>query len=437
MLFLHISDIHFKQVEVGQPDDPNLALRNDMIRDVKAMRKRIGRPADGVLLSGDVASAGKAVEYDFAYRWLESELCPAAGCTIDKVFVVPGNHDVDRSVETGPAFIAARKQLREIGAKEADGEIRKWFRDRISAGVIFGPIENYNRFAAKFLCELRSYIETDAQRLGADVPGRPFATRDLPLDDGSKLRLWGFNTVLISDVDDKEGRMLIDPAASQIQVEDGVTHLVMCHHPFGWLKNRQGFEDRVNAVAKIQLFGHEHTRRVDENKRYLRIRAGALQPDRDDADWKPGYNWIGVSVEKEGERRLLKVRLWVRMYEVSQFQAIHDQDDREIWENCFELPAWAPAAALTETETVQVLERPMITEGAPPVTVRSVTIKLFKLKEHEQRRVISKLELDRSGDRDLKDYELAVNAVRRSEQEGKLQRLNDLVDEMLAGQGGV
>ncbi|WP_136621697.1 MULTISPECIES: metallophosphoesterase [Mesorhizobium] len=436
MLFIHISDIHFKQVEVGQPDDPNLALRNDMIRDVKAMRQRIERPADGVLLSGDIAYAGKAVEYDFAYRWLENELCPAAGCTMDSVFIVPGNHDVDRSVEVGPAFIAARKQLREIGAKEADGEIRRWFRDRISAGVIFGPIENYNRFAARFLCSLRSYIETKKRSQVEDMPGRPFATRDLSLDDGSKLRLWGFNTVLISDANDKEGRMLIDPAASQIQVEDGVTHLVMCHHPFGWLKNRQAFEDRVNAVAKIQLFGHEHTRRVDENKRYLRIRAGALQPDRDDTEWKPGYNWIDVSIEK-GEKRLLRVRLWVRMHEVSQFQAIHDPDDKEIWENRFELPAWTPPAAPAETgtEAVQILERPMTTEGAQPVTVRSVTIKLFKLREHEQRRVISRLQLDRSGDRDLKDYELAINAVRRSQEDGKLGQLNDLVDKILAGQG--
>jgi hypothetical protein len=232
--------------------------------------------------------------------------------------------------------------------------------------------------------------------------------------------------------------MLIDPAASQIQVEDGVTHLVMCHHPFGWLKNKQAFEDRVNAVAKIQLFGHEHTRRVEENKRYLRIRAGALQPDRDDAEWKPGYNWIDVSVEKEAEKRTLKVRLWIRMHDVSQFQAIHDPEDKEIWENCFELPDWTPAAAppSTEIETVQVLERPMTSEGTPPVTVRSVTIKLFKLKEHEQRRVIARLKLDRPGDRDLKDYELAINAVRRSHQEGMLQRLNDLVDEMLAGRGG-
>ncbi|KVE38055.1 metallophosphoesterase [Burkholderia sp. TSV86] len=439
MLFLHISDIHFKQVEVGQPDDPNLALRNDMIRDVKAMRERIGRPADGVLITGDIAFAGKATEYDFAYQWLEDELCPAGGCAIDSVFVVPGNHDVDRSVETGPAFMAARKQLREIGAKDADSEIRKWLRDRISADVIFGPIENYNRFAAKFLCALRPYIESEAERQQAGVMSRPFASRDLLLDDGSKLRLWGFNTVLISNEDDREGRMLIDPAAAQIPVEDGVTHLVMCHHPLGWLKNRQAFEDRVNSVAKIHLFGHEHTRRVEEHKRYVRVRAGALQPDRDDADWKPGYNWIDVSVDTDGPKRFLKVRLWVRMHEVSQFQAIHDPDDREIWESRFDLPAWAPVATTsnpTQPDTVSMPGGPMTTDGASPVTVRSVTIKFFKLKEHEQRRVIANLELDREDDRNLKDYEVAINAVRRSQENGKLQLLNDLVEEMLAGQGG-
>jgi hypothetical protein len=50
-----------------------------------------------------VAFAGKAAEYDFAYEWLERELCPAAGCMIENVFVIPGNHDVDRNAEAGPA----------------------------------------------------------------------------------------------------------------------------------------------------------------------------------------------------------------------------------------------------------------------------------------------------------------------------------------------
>lgn len=53
MLFLHFSDIHFKMADVGEADDPNLALRSDIIRDVRRMREEIGRPADAILLTGD------------------------------------------------------------------------------------------------------------------------------------------------------------------------------------------------------------------------------------------------------------------------------------------------------------------------------------------------------------------------------------------------
>lgn len=440
MLFLHISDIHFKNAEVGEPDDPNRSLRNDMIVDVNTMRAEIGRPADGILLSGDIAYAGKAEEYDFAYTWLEGQVCPAAGCPIENVFVIPGNHDVDRTAEAGPAQVMARDNLRKTAANRLNDEIRKWMRDRASASVIFGPIENYNRFAAKFLCALRPYladVKTPEQG-GEELPARPFARRDVKLNDGSILRLWGFNSVLVSDIHDDEGNMLVDPAASQIEREDGVAHLVMCHHPFGWIRNKRAFEDRLNAVATIQLFGHEHTRRIDEARRYIRVRAGALQPDRDEAEWKPGYNWIDVSVARSEGKRYLVVKAWVRMHEVAQFLAVPDPDGNEVWKNRFVLPDWVGAAAIPDEKkediAVQVLEPPM-TQATMPVTVRSVTIKFFKLKEHTQRRVIAQMKLDRPGDRDLKDYELVINIVRRSRDEGRLQELDALIDATLVEAG--
>jgi hypothetical protein len=93
------------------------------------------------------------------HRWLEEQLCPAAGCKIENVFVIPGNHDVDRKVETDPAQLLARDALRSRSANHVEAELRKWMRAKIAVSVIFGPIENYNRFAAKFLCALRPYID--------------------------------------------------------------------------------------------------------------------------------------------------------------------------------------------------------------------------------------------------------------------------------------
>ena len=344
MLLIHLSDIHFKASNVGQPDDPNGGLRSDLLEDVHYMRSTIGRPASCILISGDIAYAGLAAEYDFAHRWLEQDLCPAAGCAIENIFVIPGNHDVDWRAAQAPVQRGARGDLRRRTAAEVDDELRLYLRDNLSAQVFFDPIENYNRFAAKFLCALGPYVlPAPIANDAAESSSRPFATRDLLLNDGSVLRLWGFNSVLVSDRSDSEGQMLLDPAAAQIPVEPGVTHLVMCHHPFNWLKNRSGFQDRIEHAAKIQLFGHEHTRRVEDNRRFLRIRAGALQPARDEADWKPGYNWIDLTVSGTGKNRLLEVQVWVRQHERSTFIPIPDLDRRDPWHIPIRLPT-APSS---------------------------------------------------------------------------------------------
>jgi 3',5'-cyclic AMP phosphodiesterase CpdA len=37
------------------------------------MRSVIGRPADCILISGDIAYGGQDSEYEFAYHWLERD----------------------------------------------------------------------------------------------------------------------------------------------------------------------------------------------------------------------------------------------------------------------------------------------------------------------------------------------------------------------------
>lgn len=447
MLLIHLSDIHFKASEAGQPDDPNGALRSDLLEDIRHMRTTIGRPADYILISGDIAFAGQEAEYDFAYRWLEHDLCPVAGCLIENVFVIPGNHDVNRRAAQAPAQQGARADLRRRSAADVDQELRRYLRDKLSAQVLFDPIENYNRFAAKFLCALGPYTETEDEAIGSlENASLPFARRDLKLNDGSVLRLWGFNSVLVSDEQDAAGQMLLDPAAAQIPVESGVTHLVMCHHPFNWLKNGAGFQDRIEYAAKLHLFGHEHTRRVEDNRRFLRIRAGALQPGRDELDWKPGYNWIDLSVTGNGATRQLDVVVWVRQHERTTFIPIPDPDRQDPWHMPITLPEWhapavtsivSPEATPIDEQQPADMEVPMTPSNASPtsVTIRSVTLKFFKLKEHEQRRVIVQLELDEEADNALKDYELAIAAVRRSEQQGRLVELNEKIEAIIAAHG--
>jgi 3',5'-cyclic AMP phosphodiesterase CpdA len=59
--------------------------------------ERIGAVPDAVLVTGDVAFAGDPDEYAYALSWLD-ELCRGCGTTLSAVFVIPGNHDVVRSI---------------------------------------------------------------------------------------------------------------------------------------------------------------------------------------------------------------------------------------------------------------------------------------------------------------------------------------------------
>ncbi len=428
MLFLHISDIHFRYTEAGEPDDPNAALRNDMIADVRRQRGRIGA-VDWILISGDIAHGGLSEEYDFARKWLDEELCPAAGCPIENVFVIPGNHDVNWKAQAGPAQIGARELLRSKAANQINNELRAWMRDKASSDVIFGPIDNYNRFAATYLCSMGPYREGDVP-----LASRPFAQRDLSMSDGSTLRLWGFNSVLVSNVNDGPNTMLVDPAASQMLAADGVTDVVLCHHPFSWIRNRQAFEDRINKLGKVQLFGHEHTLRVEEARRYVRIRAGALQPARDDPEWKPGYNWIALDVLTNGEKRDLDVRVWARQYEVSQYIALPNPEGDEVWHHTVPLPGWTkPKSASKRASRKSGEDSPPSEESRmPSPDVRSITFKMFRLNEHEQRRLVVDLRLDEDVDKDLRDYEVAILAVKRALERGRLDELEAEIDKILS-----
>jgi hypothetical protein len=130
----------------------------------------------------------------------------------------------------------------------------------------------------------------------------------------------------------------------------------------------------------------------------------------------------------------------VRQFETNNFIAVPDPRGRLIWENSYDLPEWTapevPAAEPAKTEvSAPVLEFPTMMTSAPPApTIRSVTIKVFKLKEHEQRRVITLLNLDRPDDREMKDYEFIVAAVKRSDALGVLPEMDRLIDRTLAGE---
>lgn len=67
--FVHLSDIHFSGQIPGIGFDPDRDIRNELKIDLKAQTQKLGK-SDAILVTGDVAYAGKKAEYDDAALWL-------------------------------------------------------------------------------------------------------------------------------------------------------------------------------------------------------------------------------------------------------------------------------------------------------------------------------------------------------------------------------
>lgn len=113
--WVHISDIHCGHGDVKELHDRKLII-NELNSDIKKKINdyKIGK-LDTILLTGDIAFSGNAVndkEYDEAKKWLTG-LSMGIGIKSEKIFIVPGNHDVQRAGKNDRNINRLLKSLRE------------------------------------------------------------------------------------------------------------------------------------------------------------------------------------------------------------------------------------------------------------------------------------------------------------------------------------
>src|SRR5947207_1131837 len=98
--WIHVSDIHMGHGDAAHRWNQQLVL--DTLREDIAEQVRAGRrPIDALFVTGDVAFSGNGrspTEYARAKEWL-LDVGKAAGLSAAQIFVVPGNHDVNRAAD--------------------------------------------------------------------------------------------------------------------------------------------------------------------------------------------------------------------------------------------------------------------------------------------------------------------------------------------------
>jgi predicted phosphohydrolase len=425
MLILHLSDIHFRKGEVGKAMDPNAHLRNELLLDAEKLCKAIGRPPNAILISGDIAYGGDVEEYVYAITWLE-ELCRRCGTTLSAVFTIPGNHDVVRSIVSRRLIQAVHHDIKSANDVTLDGILRGLLNDEETARLLYEALAPYNRFAGQFFC-------------GLLPPERTIAKRDLRLDDGSILRMSGLNSAFVSSAADKPRDLFVDPACFQLQRKPGVEHLVMCHHPYAWLRQGDALKDFLNDVARVQLFGHEHVNRIELGRDWVRVAASAAHPDRTEAGWEPGYNLLEVNVEANGPKRVMKVGIHVRVWQnrPGEFRPKMDRGN-DVFRQTIELDDWTPPSpAPVETGGQLAGEGQVVASETvridPMDSLRDISVRFFKLTLSQKSAIAGKLNLLEEDDVNQPDFERFRRAFVRARDRGLIEDLDREVTAATSG----
>jgi len=451
--FVHLSDIHFSNRVAGFGFDPDRELRSAVARDIVAMRERLGN-SDAVLISGDVAFAGKREEYEDAALWLD-EVCVAAGCRSEDVFMCAGNHDVDQSVIRANPLIQDGHDAVRRGADfpSRDAALTQRLVQPEARNLFYSPMAAYNEFAARY----QSSFFADAKTFVWE--------RDFTLNDGSILRLRGLNTALLSGLSDFEGSLFLGSRAWTLPQTSGVEYMTMAHHPPSWLADRREAERAFESGARIQLFGHEHDQRVLPGRDWMKLFAGAINPHRLERNWKPGYNIIEVSVAGERPRRL-KVEVHARDWQgvPPQFRSIEDVGHKPVHRleiALADLPATmdretAPTAAdAVKPQEVETNEAKEVTSVDPqqakeatsmdPQQAKEVTsmdpqhrfrlavYRFFRLSLSKKNEIVGHLRLAEESDSRLTDVERFKLSLVRARERDQMDALEALICKLETG----
>ena len=298
---LHLSDIHFQYRVDGTIHDLDHDVRNELAIDLQQVVNQFGN-IHGIVVTGDVAFAGKSADYEAAQAWLSS-LCRRVGCDAEHVWVVPGNHDVDRARLT-PLVQTVQDSIQKADPRDLDDRIRQFTHDDPSGtAVLERPLSAYYKFSSLYGCKPQ--------------PGNLAWTYDLPLDMGYTLRLVGLNSALVSNAaDDKATRPLVIGQAQLVMPrQTGYVYASLCHHPMSWLKDGQTAHTKLCSRASLQLFGHVHERALQQVDTSLIVQAGAFHPERHtNGPWHPTYNVLTLQPQEAATGHHLSVTAYPRVW---------------------------------------------------------------------------------------------------------------------------
>lgn len=317
--WIHLSDIHIGHGDATHIADQKLVL-SAICSDIERMLTSGVPQPDAIFVTGDIAFSGAcrtSDEYTRAAQWL-TVIAKTARLGLDAVFVVPGNHDVQRSADKPVAAAALLRQLR-AGGVSIDAALT----DPDAHARLKARQANYLAFAESFAPASR----TDAEVTSAQLYWR----HNLKAHGGLRIRIVGLNTALLAadeaifDSDQKRlwlGTIQLSAAFTEPAVAPDEVVIVLSHHPLRerWLADENEVAGWIRKHAHLHLSGHVHEADSERTRGgggtdFVSIVGGAAHGEKTLHGYpaRHGYSF-GALMADNGA---LKVRVWPRIWSSS------------------------------------------------------------------------------------------------------------------------
>jgi hypothetical protein len=297
LTWLHLSDWH----QTGK-DFKRQKLRDALIRDIEHRLAGISRSLDTIdfiVFSGDVAWLGKQEEYQAAASEFFDPLLRAAGVSRDRLFIVPGNHDLDR------------EHLYEM----LPGELQRPF--TTSALVEKWLVDDERR--ARTLEPFKAYRDFVSAYTGQESPD--YAAVTTFSVSGEQVALLGLNSAWIcarykeKKAEEKEvndyGRLVLgDPqlyrALQKAREQSPWVQIAVLHHSFDWLTTtdllpeKSQIREQLSGGCHFVLHGHEHQpnvtvpRGATNNCAVISAGSSYERTDPKASRYAHGYNFVSL-----------------------------------------------------------------------------------------------------------------------------------------------
>jgi DNA repair exonuclease SbcCD nuclease subunit len=236
---LHLSDLH-----IGK--DNNFDRSTVLCPLIERVKKDLkeGLKPELVIVTGDIAFKGIKKEYDEAKKFF-TDLLKELKLPDQRLFIVPGNHDVDRT-KYRPKDVPVYENMKELNDELGNKEYRK--------DLLKGMPEYFDFIKTNF-----PHIESLEDNL------IPFVT-SYKAECKKKVALVGMNSAWMCREKNTEigkiaiGQYQIKTAMDLLNKKKEKLDLIICafHHPINWLWLDDRNISKQYLKDKVVLCGHLH-----------------------------------------------------------------------------------------------------------------------------------------------------------------------------------